>query len=368
MKVVVVSSSVFSVPLKGYGGLEEIAYLTAKGLAAKGYEVTLVAPDGSECDGCSVWHTGPAGRHDEHSAFKGYKYVQRDANNQEMKDAEGKPIIIEVMPFWPLLLKADVVVDSSWQKWAYTLKAEGVLKCPVLGVTHAPVNTMWQSPPPVEKPCIVCISEDQASHYRALFNQDARCCYNGVDIHRYQSLGIPRSDRFLFCARFSSVKSPHLAQEACKRAGVGLDLIGDTSITQEPDYYNQCVAAADGKQIKIIGPSSRGETVWWYSQARALLHPIKTFREPFGLSVVESQLCGTPVIAWRNGSMSEVIKHEETGFLVSSLDEMVDVIKRGSVDRIDRSKCRHHASRFSVEAMVARYEELALEALKTGGW
>jgi glycosyltransferase involved in cell wall biosynthesis len=99
--------------------------------------------------------------------------------------------------------------------------------------------------------------------------------------------------------------------------------------------------------------------------ARALLHLIN-FDEPFGLSVVEALASGTPVIASDRGSMSELIDHGVTGFLVKSLDEAVDAV--GRMGEIDRAACRAAVSaRFTVDRMADRYLEL-YRLLLDGGW
>lgn len=343
MKIVVVSTPVFPLGvsgLQGYGGLEQIAWLCAKGLADKGHQVKLAAPDGSSCPGVEIIPMGQAGHWNEKDCFP--RYAQH-------------------------LFDTDVVIDHSWQKHSYLLKQRGQLKAPVMGVCHAPADGMYRSVP-VPKPCFVCISNDQASHLKALLNCDARVAYNGVDPQIYHPLGVPRSDHYLFLARFSTIKGPNIAIEMCRQAGASLDLVGDTAITQEPDYFRHCQRMCDGERIRMVGPASRGNTVWWYSQAKALLHPVKLFREPFGLAVVESMLCGCPVIAWNNGACRETIEHGKTGFLVNSEAEMLDLIKSNAVDNIDRDYCREHAKKFSVEAMCNRYEELTIEALNMGGW
>ncbi len=353
MKITVVSSTVFSLTdtgLSGYGGLEQIAWQCAKGLAQKGHEVTFVAPDDSTCEGCDVIHTGEARQHDERQAYD---------------------------VFWKVLLTQDCVIDHSWAKWSYILKMEGRLKAPVMGVMHAPIHTMIQSLPPIESPCFVCISEDQRKHFEGLFGQEARTCYNGIDLEQYQAANVPRTDRYLFLARFSTVKSPDLCLEACYQANAGLDLIGDQSITNEPDYLNKCTQMASrtssdwnsnkGKQFRLIGPSSRGGAVWWYSQAHAMLHLTKSFREPFGLAPVEAMACECPVIGWSGGALKETIKDKETGFLVKSVEQAIDLIKSDAVSSINRKRCREWVSQFSVDKMVSRYNELVEEAVN-GGW
>jgi glycosyltransferase involved in cell wall biosynthesis len=99
-----------------------------------------------------------------------------------------------------------------------------------------------------------------------------------------------------------------------------------------------------------VGPQRRAEVL---GSAAALLHPI-AFDEPFGLSVVESMACGTPVVAFRRGSMSEVVDEGVTGFLVDSATQAADAVNR--VTTIDRAGCRHRAEqRFSARRMVADY-------------
>lgn len=345
MRVIVVSSTVFQVNppwgLSNYGGLEVIAWEQAKGLAAKGHEVSLVAPEGSSCPGVTVIPCGPAGGWSEAQAYNVY---------------------------WQELLKYDVCIDHSWSKMSYILKMEGRLKAPILAWMHAPVPTMYQKPPPVDKPCLVCISYDQSYTCSSHLHVASRVCYNGASTELYRRAAVKSSGRYLFLARFSSIKNPQGAIVVCKAAGAGLDLIGDTSITNEPELLAQCQREADGRQIRLVGPASRGECVIWYSQAKALLHPVRFFQEPFGLAPVESMLCETPVIAWNNGAMRETILPNETGFLVESERQMVDLIRSDAVSSINGKRCREWAAEhFSLTRMVDRVEELLVEAL-AGGW
>lgn len=362
MKLCVISTGIFKIEdsqdsssncggITGYGGLEQIAYLHARGLARKGYQVSLVAPEGSHVQNVEIIPVGPPGQWNEHQSFNSY---------------------------WQRLSEFDCVIDHSWNKHFYLLKGENnginnkFSKIPCLGWLHAPINTMYGSlPPNVEKSCFVTISKDQASHFEALFEKSARVCYNGVDMDFYKPLPVQRSDRALFLARFSSIKGPDLAETVCREAEMGLDLVGDTQLTQEPEYFQHCKRLADGKLIKIIGGVSRGNSVWWMGRANVFLHPNQRFREPFGLAPVEAQACGCPVIGWRRGSLPEIVKHGETGWLVSSEKELLEVVKMVKRDGIDpkmRIRCREWASQFSVSNMILRVEELCEEAVASGGW
>ena len=96
--------------------------------------------------------------------------------------------------------------------------------------------------------------------------------------------------------------------------------------------------------------------------AYALLHPIN-FAEPFGLSVVECQACGTPVVAFNKGSMPEVIKNGETGYLVENIGEAVDALQ--DVPELDRNACRRWVDeRFSQSRMVEDYLKVYAEVVK----
>ena len=109
-------------------------------------------------------------------------------------------------------------------------------------------------------------------------------------------------------------------------------------------------------QIDFIGEIGEREKVELLRSARGLLFPI-LWPEPFGLAVIESMACGTPVVTRRCGSMPEIVLHGSVGFVCDDDDEFVDAIKR--VDQLDRGACRRWVeSRFSDERMAAGYEDV----------
>lgn len=352
MKIAVISSTVFPCPPAGYAGLEQIAWEQAKGLASLGHQVALFAPDGSTCPGAQVVHFGPPGGVDEKVAYSRY---------------------------WQALAQSppDVVIDHTWQKWTFYGRREGWLKAPVLAWCHAPVDTMFKEIPEPGLLSFVCISDDQRAHFEALYNRPARTCHNGADENFYAPVkGLDRLDRFLFLARFSTIKGPDLAIRACLDAGAGLDVVGDVSITNEPALLEACRRMADstspgwdrkrGRQIRLVGPCSRGEAVWWFSRALALLHPNERFREPFGLAPVEAMMCGCPVIAWDNGAMRETVGGS-FGMLVRSYEELVEAVRlawREVWPDAAHSGFRDHALKFTTGRMVRRVEELCEEAVR----
>jgi len=317
-----------------------IAFQQAAGLARRGHSVMLVAPVGSQPPDGVELHGTTLGESEQQS-YSGY---------------------------WQKLPEFSVVIDNSWGKWSYILKAEGKLKAPILGVIHAPPNTMYAIPPPVPLPCIVAISRDQATFVSECWGVPARVAYNGMDPEFYKAdPKVPKSGRYLFLARFSRIKGAHIAVDLARKMRFGLDLVGDDKITGEPEYCQRIMSLAQNN-IKYHGPINRDKCVEFFSGAKALLHMNEIYREPFGMSPVESQMCGTPVIAWDFGAMRETIKHGETGFLVKTPEEVEQLIKTDAVASTKPEVCREWANQFSVQNMVIRYEELCKEALDTGGW
>src|SRR5690606_39487785 len=112
----------------------------------------------------------------------------------------------------------------------------------------------------------------------------------------------------------------------------------------------------DGDRITYHGVVGGPARLKALSEARGLLHLIG-FDEPFGLSVIEAMACGTPVIAYRRGSMPELIEHGKTGFLVDSFEEAIEAI--GRLGEIDRRVCRRAVEeRFTVQRMADEYAAL----------
>jgi len=339
MKICVISSTVLPClpPSQGgYGGLEPIAWSCAEGLARRGHEVLLIAPVGSK----------PPPGVDLHGTTLG---------ESEMQAYSG---------YWQRLPHFDVIIDNSWNKWAYILKVEGKLNAPILGVCHAPIHTMYGSAPPVLYPCLVAISKDQSVAISEHLGVASRYAYNGIDLDFYkQKPGVERTDRYLFLGRMSRIKGPHIAADLARKYRFGLDLVGDDKLTGEPELTQRLHMMAQ-HNITYHGGVSRERAVEFFSSAKALLHMNQIFREPFGLAPVEMQATGGAVIAFDNGAMRETVIHGKTGYLVKSIEEVEDLIKTDAVSKIKPADCRKNAERFSVQKMVLRYEELCREALE----
>jgi glycosyltransferase involved in cell wall biosynthesis len=179
-----------------------------------------------------------------------------------------------------------------------------------------------------------------------------------IDEFPYDPAG---SDDLLFFGRFHADKGAGEAIRAARAVGRRLVMAG---IVQDAEYFAGEVAPfIDERNVDYRGVLGGEDRTRALGSAKAMLHLIG-FEEPFGLSVVEAMACGTPVIAYRRGSMPELIDDGVTGYLVDNLDEAVAAI--GRIDQIDRAACRKAvADRFTVDRMADRY--LALYRQLLGG-
>ncbi|MGH9180234.1 MAG: glycosyltransferase, partial [Acidimicrobiales bacterium] len=165
-----------------------------------------------------------------------------------------------------------------------------------------------------------------------------------------------------FFGRIHPDKGTVEAIDTAARAGLPLVMAG---IIQDQAYFDSEVAPRiDGERVSFVGPVGAGDRSAFLGGALALLHLIG-FDEPFGFSVVEAMACGTPVIAFDRGSMSELIDEGTTGMLVADVDSAVDAVSR--VAGLDRSAIRRVAvERFGHNRMVDEYVAVYEQVLAGG--
>jgi len=183
--------------------------------------------------------------------------------------------------------------------------------------------------------------------------------HHGIGLEQFDFISTP-GDYLLFFGRIHVDKGAYEAIQITKKSKRKLIIAG---IIQDNAYFEEKVKPyINDDDICYVGSADAEKRNRLLGNAFALLHPIN-FAEPFGLSVVESLACGTPVIANNRGSMSEIIKNNENGFLVSTIEEAVSAVKK--ITDIDRFFCRKDAEqRFTAQRMVHDYIKVYQMILK----
>lgn len=328
MKIAVLAPVAWRTPPRHYGPWEQMASNLTEGLVEAGLEVTLFATGDSLT----------SGKLDAVIA-QGYE----ENRNQDAK-------VIECLHISNLMEKAgsfDLIHNHyDFLPLTYT----GLIKTPMITTIHG-----FSS----EKIIPVYQKYNSHGHYVSISDSDRhpslqylKTIYNGIDPSGFEFKEIPE-DYLLFFGRIHPDKGTAEAIQIAIQSNKRLVIAG---IIQDQEYFNSSVAPflnADIEFVGAAGPAARSQLL---RQALALLHPI-SFEEPFGLSVAEAMICGTPVVAFNRGAMPELIKDQETGFLVNNVDEAVAALEK--IDTIDRKTCREWAlSRFSQETMVKDYISL----------
>jgi glycosyltransferase involved in cell wall biosynthesis len=237
------------------------------------------------------------------------------------------------------------------------LTYSGLIETPVLTTIHG-----------FSSPSIIPVYKkyNDRSHYVAVSEADKSpelnylaTIHHGIDVAQFP-FSNSGGKYLLFFGRIHPEKGVHEAIQVAQRVGMKLLIAG---IIQDQAYFEKFVEPyIDGTTVEYLGAIGPARRPWVLGQALALLHLI-SFDEPFGLSVVESMACGTPVIAFGRGSMPEIIGHGETGYIVEDTDQAVEAV--AAVRSIDRSACRDAVQkRFSDTRMAQDYVRAYQEILK----
>ena len=332
MRVAVLAPVWFPVPPTGYGGIEWVVSLLADGLVGVGHEVTLFASGDSRT-----------------KAELGYVY--ETAPSAQIGRAQVE--IHHALACFERAAEFDVINDHSGPPAAVVA---GAVQTPTLHTVHGPLlgepgDLYEQVARVAPRTGLISISMNQRLPHENL--PWVANIPNALDFSFYP-VQLKRGDYFLFLGRMNPEKGAHRAVAVAMEAGVPLKIAGKKREPAEQLYFHEFVEPHlhDG-QIEYLGEVSHGEKVELLQDARATLFPVD-WEEPFGLVMIESMACGTPVIATRRGSVPEVIEHGRSGIIVDDYREMVDAISQA--DELEPLDLRRAAEeRFSKERMVADY-------------
>ena len=319
MKIAVLSPVWFPVPPTRYGGIEWIVSLLAEGLVRAGHEVTLFASGDSstQAELVSVYdeapseHIGTTQVELRHTLSCFERADDFDVINDHTGPLGGEPGLL------------------------YTSLAK---VCPEVGLISLSMNQRKPLPD---------------------LNWVANCP-NALELDVYP-VHPHKGDYLLFLGRMSFEKGCHRAIEVAKEAQISLLIAGKMQDRAEKEYFEEHVRPNLGWGIEYLGEVDHTKKVDLLQNARVTLFPIE-WEEPFGLVMIESMACGTPVIATRWGAVPEVIDDGRTGVIVDDYRDMPDVLEQAAA--LDPMDCRRYVEeRFSSDRMVRDYEAAYEKAL-----
>jgi len=337
MRIAVLSPISWRTPPHHYGPWESVVSLLTEELVHMGLDVTLFATGDSQTGGKLV-AVCPRPYSEDHSVDP--KVAECMHISELFEGSADFDLIHNHFDFLPLTYS-------------------GLVDTPMLTTIHG-----------FSSPSIMPVYRkyNTRSHYVAISESDKSpeldyiaTIHHGIDVAQFPFSGA-EGQYLLFFGRIHPEKGVREAIHVAKRVGIKLVLAG---IIQDQAYFaSQVEPHIDGTTVEYlgsVGPDQRADVL---GHALGLLHLI-SFEEPFGLSMVESMACGTPVIAFAHGSIPEVIRHGETGYIVEDIEHAVNAV--AALRLIDRSACREDVERrFSHTRMANDYVDVYEKILNLG--
>jgi glycosyltransferase involved in cell wall biosynthesis len=331
MRIAVLAPAWFAVPPRGYGGIEWVVSLLADGLVEAGHHVTLFASGDSrtQAELAAVFEQAPS------------RSIGRTM-----------PELRHALACYERADEFDVINDHSGPLGALL---GGLVETPVVHTLHGPLDGE-----PGEVYEHIAGLSPHVGFVSISLNQRrpkpdlpwVANCPNALDFSLYPCKPHP-GDYLLFLGRMSADKGAHRAIAVARELDLPLKLAGKKQDPKEVEYFAQYVEPHLVDGIEYLGEVTHGQKVELLQDARTTLFPID-WEEPFGLVMIESMACGTPVIATRRGAVPEVIEHGRSGIVVDHYREMPVALEQA--DAIDPLECRRYVEeRFAPERMVADY-------------
>ncbi|NBS54642.1 glycosyltransferase family 4 protein [bacterium] len=326
------------VPPKLYGGIERIVADLAKGLVERGWEVGLVASQGSRVEGVKhfPWAVDrPCG--------PGCHVANAITLYQTWR--KFRPHVVHsfsrLIYLWRILWSGgNAVMSYQRMTGGWNLKLAQVFGGKRLGFT--------------------ALSEHIAAQGRRQGGK-WHVVPNFVDTEKYKFVReVPADAPLVFLSRVDSDKGPDLAIRIARKAGEKLILAGNKpELEHEVRYWKEKVEPEIGNGVEYIGPVDDRQKNELLGKAAALLVPVQ-WEEPFGIVFAEALACGTPVISCPRGALPEIVKDGVDGFLIRNEIEGVEAVRK--ISQIRRESCRKKAEeKYSISAVVPQYERIYRE-------
>ena len=337
MKILLIMDPGISVPPPKYGGHERLVYMFAEEYSRQGHEVSLLAgPDSIISGKVHCFGKNQLDRSKWHK-FKElvfvWKFLHINAKNFDLVHNFGRLAYLIPILNSPInkIMTYGRAVNRKGIKIMTSLPNSNLIftGCSNYCVSTGSISGLWKT------------------------------IYNAIDFSKYNlNLDVNGNSPLIFLGRLDKVKGLHTAIQIAKSTNNILLIGGNIPDTSDNYRYfkKEIEPQFDGKQIIYLGALNDDEKNKYLGQAKVLLFPIE-WDEPFGMVMVEAMACGTPVIGFNRGSVSEVIENGVTGYIVKDAQEMI--LSLSAIDKIDRSKCREAAqNRFDVTVIAKQYLNL----------
>jgi glycosyltransferase involved in cell wall biosynthesis len=236
-----------------------------------------------------------------------------------------------------------------------------MLKTPSLTTLHARLDYQPLSKILERYVDFPAVSISQAQRKPAPWLNWQETIYHGLPKQLF-SINENPSNYILFLGRLCPEKRPDRAIEIAQRAGIPLKIAAKVDPLDRNYFSNVIEPLLNGPSVEYIGEVNDQQKQQLIGNALALIHPIE-FPEPFGLVMIEAMACGTPTVAFRTGSIPEVIDHGVTGFIVDDIESAVAALK--NISSLDRRHCRQvFEERFSASRMADEYIKVYEQLIK----
>jgi glycosyltransferase involved in cell wall biosynthesis len=332
LRIGVVAPPWFSVPPVRYGGTEAVVSLLVEGLTQAGHEVTIFATGDSRTRAKLV-APFPEGRaeqlgHTQPELLHALAWIADSSDFDVISDHTGPlGLMLSNLTSTPFLHTVHGALSGEAGE-LYRATCEATPGAALVALTHSHRRTCPELPWAATIPNAIALADHPCRARRG-------------------------GQYLLWLGRFSPDKGPVAAIEVARAAGMPLVLAGKMRDACERRYFEEEIRPRLDDRMTYAGEVDLRERVRLLHGARALVNPI-AWDEPFGLVMVEAMACGVPVIAPPRGSVPEVVVHGRTGWIASTVDEMVAAVER--CDEIDPRACRAIAERrFSPHRMVRDY-------------
>ncbi|MDA8296072.1 MAG: glycosyltransferase family 4 protein [Actinomycetota bacterium] len=339
MRIGLVAPPWVAVPPPGYGGTEVVIDHLARGLVARGHEVRLFASGDSTC---------PVERSSLYPAALGI-----------WPDEAALVELRHVSAAYHALADLDVIHDHTLLG---PLAGPRRGSAPVVATNHHPFDRGLDDvlSGVDERVGVIAISAAQAASAKR--TRIAAVIHHGIDVAAFP-VGAG-GDYAVFLGRMHPDKGVDLAIDAAQLAGIPLVIAGKCTEVDERAYFADRIRPRLGPAVDFIGEVAWRDKVALLGAARCLINPIR-WNEPFGMVMIESLACGTPVVASDAGAASEIVEQGRTGYLAGDVTELAAAVMASG--GLDRGACRLSARlRFSTERMVAEHLSLYERIVRDG--